>query len=113
MTEPVLFHIVDRSRWQQALADGTYAPESLTTEGFVHCSYVDQVEPVANALYRDATDLVVVELDPVLLDVPVLVEDTYGSGTSFPHVYGPIRVRAQVGEHALTRDADGRWTLAR
>jgi uncharacterized protein (DUF952 family) len=112
MTEPALFHIVERSRWNEAVAEGWYAPESLAAEGFVHCSYLEQVEPVANALYRDASDLVVVELDAALLDAPVVVEDTYGSGTAFPHVYGPITVRAQVGEHPLVRDADGGWTLA-
>jgi uncharacterized protein (DUF952 family) len=113
MTQPALFHIVERSRWDEALAEGTYAPESLAAEGFVHCSYLEQVEPVANALYRDASDLVVVELDAVLLEAPVVVEDTYGTGTSFPHVYGPIAVRAQVGEHELARGAEGRWILAR
>jgi uncharacterized protein (DUF952 family) len=77
----------------------------------VHCSYAGQVEPVANALYRNASDLVVVELDSALLDVPVVVEDTYGTGTAYPHVYGPISVRAQIGERALVRRVDGGWTL--
>jgi uncharacterized protein (DUF952 family) len=112
MTEPTLFHIVEKSRWDEALAVGRYAPESLASEGFVHCSYAEQVEPVANALYRDAPDLVVVELDGTLLDVRVVVEDTYGTGTSYPHVYGPISVCAQIGEHALVRRADGGWTFA-
>ena len=66
---------------------------------------------MANALYRDAPDLVVVELDGTLLDVRVVVEDTYGTGTSYPHVYGPISVRAQIGEHGLVRRADGGWTV--
>jgi uncharacterized protein (DUF952 family) len=112
MTEPTLFHIVEKSRWDDAVAEGRYAPESLAAEGFVHCSYAEQVEPVVNALYREAPDLVVVELDGALLDVPVVVEDTYGTGTWYPHVYGPIAVRAQIGEHALVRRADGRWTVA-
>jgi uncharacterized protein (DUF952 family) len=112
MTQPTLFHIVEKSRWDHALAVGRYAPESLASEGFVHCSYAAQVEPVANALYRDASDLVVVGLDGALLDVPVVVEDTYASGTSYPHVYGPISVRAQIGEQVLIRRADGGWTFA-
>jgi uncharacterized protein (DUF952 family) len=110
VTEPTLFHIVEKSRWDEAVAAGRYAPESLASEGFVHCSYAGQVEPVANALYRNASDLVVVELDSALLDVPVVVEDTYGTGTAYPHVYGPISVRAQIGERALVRRTDGGWT---
>ena len=112
MTERTLFHIVDRARWRQARSSGRYVPESLAAEGFVHCCYLDQVVVVANALYRDATDLVVVEFDPGLVDAPIVVEDLYSTGTAYPHVYGPIPVRAQIGEHAVVRGADGRWRLA-
>ena len=112
MTDPTLFHIVEKPAWRDAVAQGVYAPPSLAAEGFVHCSYLEQVEPVANALYRDAANLLVVELDPGALDAPVVVEDSYGSGSAYPHVYGPIPVWAQIGEHALMRDADGGWTLA-
>ena len=44
-----LFHIVDRTAWQAAAASGEYRPDSLSSEGFVHCSFAEQVAPVANA----------------------------------------------------------------
>jgi uncharacterized protein (DUF952 family)/lysophospholipase L1-like esterase len=105
-----LFHIVSPADWP---AGGDYRPASLAEEGFVHLSFADQVERVANALYLDAADLVVVELDPTALETEVRVEDSYGAGEAFPHAYGPLPVAAAVAVHPLTRGADGNWEFTR
>jgi glutathione S-transferase len=106
-----LFHLVHPSEWAVAVEDGAYRPASLDTEGFVHFSYADQVAGSANRHYADAPELVVVEVDADRLDAPLRVEDSYGSGTAFPHVYGPIPVAAAVAVHPLRRDVDGAWTF--
>jgi uncharacterized protein (DUF952 family)/lysophospholipase L1-like esterase len=105
-----LFHIVAPDAWP---GRGQYRPASLTDEGFVHLSFADQVEGVANAIYHDAADLVVVELDPSALETEVRVEDSYGGGVAFPHAYGPLPVSAAVGVHPLVRAADGSWAFTR
>jgi uncharacterized protein (DUF952 family) len=102
-----IFHIVDRSLWSAAVAAGEYRADSLGSEGFIHCSFASQVAAVANARYRDVEGLCVVELDPARLNARVVVEDSYGSGQAFPHVYGPIAAAAAVGIHELVRGADG------
>ena len=105
-----LFHIVGRADWQAAVAAGLYRPQSLVTEGFVHFSYADQVSAVANARYRDREDLVVVEFDATGLTV--VVEDSYGSGTAFPHVYAPIPTALAVAVHPLHRQPDGDYAFS-
>jgi uncharacterized protein (DUF952 family) len=107
-----LFHIVSGVQWQAACDVGRYAPESLVTEGFVHCSFADQVAGVANALYRDATDLIVVELDVTQLEAPVVEEDLYNLNQKFPHVYGAIPTCAAVACHELRRMATGDFTFS-
>jgi uncharacterized protein (DUF952 family) len=102
-----LFHIVARSDWRAAVAAGEYRAASLQSEGFIHCSFAGQVAAVANARYRDAHDLCVVELDPARLSAPIRVEDSYGSGTEYPHVYGPIPVATATAVHDLPRGPDG------
>jgi uncharacterized protein (DUF952 family) len=104
-----LFHIVRRDLWNAAAVAGEYRAESLRSEGFIHCSFADQVEGVANNLYRELDGLCVIELDPGRIAAPIVVEDSYGSGTAFPHVYGPIPVAAAVTTHELTRDDDGAY----
>jgi uncharacterized protein (DUF952 family)/lysophospholipase L1-like esterase len=104
-----VFHIVAPDRWP---GSGAYRPASLEKEAFVHLSFADQVERVANGRYLDADELVVVELDPTALGVDVRVEDSYGSGEAFPHAYGPLPVDAAVAVHPLARGADGRWNFS-
>ncbi len=107
-----LFHLVEPAVWDDALTTGRYAPASLESEGFVHFSFADQVAGTANLRYRDRPELVVVEIDPALVDAELRVEDSYGSGTEFPHVYGPIPVTAAVAVHPITRDAQGDWVFS-
>lgn len=103
-----VFHLVDPAAWAAARTSGEYRPESLRTEGFVHFSFADQVEATANRHYAGAGRLCVVEFDEDRLGAPVVVEDSYGRGTAFPHVYAPIPVAAAVAVHELQR-ADGKW----
>jgi uncharacterized protein (DUF952 family) len=108
----MLFHIVSRADWHAGLAQGEYRAASLLSEGFVHCSFAEQVAGVANALYRNAEGCCVVEIDPTRLFTRIAVEDSYGSGTAYPHVYGPIPVAAAVAVHELIRDADGDYLFS-
>lgn len=96
---PVL-HLTERSWWQQALADGVYPWSSrratYEAEGFVHTSFADQTPGTRQRYYGDLPDdeLVVLELDPDQLSVPVVVEDL-GAGP-YPHLYGPLPVAEVV-----------------
>lgn len=100
-----LFHIARRADWQEAQREGQYTVSTLgrtlVEEGFIHLSFGHQVDGVAEAFYRDETDLVVLELDPELLDHEVRVEAVPGTGQSFPHLYGPIIPSAVVAVRPL------------
>jgi uncharacterized protein (DUF952 family) len=106
-----LFHIVERGTWALAESAGEYRPESLQSEGFVHFSFADQVNDTAQRHYADAVNLCVVEIDPDRLGLPVVVEDSYEVGASFPHVYGPIPTTAAIAIHDLPRDSDGTFAF--
>jgi uncharacterized protein (DUF952 family) len=104
-----MFHIVAPPDWPAA---GYYRPASLAGERFVHLSFADQVAGSANRHFADAAELVVIELDPMSVDVEIRVEDTYGSGTAFPHAYGPLPVAAAIAAHPLERGEDGGWRFS-
>jgi uncharacterized protein (DUF952 family) len=69
-----------------------YAPESLSTEGFVHASYRDEVLESARIHFAGAADLEVLAIDPRRLDVPVHAAATPRG--EMPHVHGSIPVDA-------------------
>ena len=76
------------------------APVYIAAEvGFVHFSTREQLPRVAAFLYGGPgapDDLVVLVVDPALLDVPVKYEPMPPDGEEFPHVYGPVPVGAVV-----------------
>lgn len=102
-----LFHLVREQEWRAAQERGVYEPASLAAEGFVHFSYRDQVARTANRRFADATDLIVIEIDPERLGRPVVDEDLYGANEKFPHVYAAIPTSAAVAEHPLRRSQAG------
>lgn len=105
-----LRHIAFASDWEEAQQRGSYEvstrDRSLADEGFVHASFPDQVDGVARRFYADVTaSLVVLEIDPGSLDATVVVEPgdpTDPASERFPHVYGPIPVRAVIGAVPLS-----------
>jgi uncharacterized protein (DUF952 family)/GNAT superfamily N-acetyltransferase len=109
----VLLHIISRHELAEAQSSGEIAPSSLDAEGFAHCSYPEQVLIPANERFQHREDLVLVVLAPERILPSVVVEDSYGSGMSFPHVYGPIPVAAIERVVEFPCQADGTFVLPR
>ena len=102
----MIFHLAVADEWQGA---DRYRPTSLTEEGFIHCSTASQLIDVANALYAGRSDLILLTIDPDLLDAPVVYEDCYETGMRYPHIYGTIKPDAVVDQRPLRPGPDGRF----
>jgi uncharacterized protein (DUF952 family) len=102
-----LFHVAFGRDWEAAKEVGEYRVSTrgrtLAEEGFLHASYAHQWQGVRDAYYGDVTEpLVLLEVDPGLLDVPVVDEVPAGGAEAFPHVYGSLPVAAVVAVRELT-----------
>jgi len=106
----VILHLCTADEWT-----GTdYRAPSLDAVGFIHCSDPGTVAIPANALYRGRTDLVLLEIDPPALDVPLRWEagdPPHPDGILFPHVYGRIPAAAVVAVHPFPPGPDGTFRL--
>ncbi|MDL5157238.1 DUF952 domain-containing protein [Actinomycetospora termitidis] len=112
----MILHICTRSDW--TAAGEALTPPSLASEGFVHCSDPGTVALPATRLYAGREDLLLLEVDPSLVGVPVRWEPgvraggvVETSGPWFPHVYGPLPVAAVVAVHEFPPDPDGSFHL--
>ena len=104
-----LFHVALLADWEAAQQAGDYRVStigrSLEDEGFLHASFAHQWRGVLAAYYAGVDEpLVLLEVDPDLLDVPVVVETPEGADQAFPHLYGPLPVAAVVDVHPLSVD---------
>lgn len=93
----MILHLVPMMDWMMAVEEGAYRPESLATEGFIHCSKPHQIAAVANALYAGRRGMVMLIIDESLVSADIVWEDCYATGQDFPHIYGALDPAAVVG----------------
>jgi uncharacterized protein (DUF952 family) len=95
-----ILHLTRRSDWKAAIEVGSYELSTrggtLQQVGFIHASTPSQLPAVAELVFRDVSDdLVVLVMDDARLrsaGADVRFEDG-GNGQLYPHIYGPIDPR--------------------
>ena len=96
----MIYHLTFASDWESSQSAGQYRMSSrgmtLDEVGFIHCSFADQVDGVARAVFAGADGLVLVTIDPSLVKAEVQYENLEGGSELFPHIYGPLNVDAVV-----------------
>jgi len=115
----MIFHITPRIAWDDAQHQGDYRAESLAAEGFIHCSTISQVLPVAENFYKSQSGLVLLVIEPTLLSSDLIWEPPSGEspppgvpkGEPFPHIYGPINLDAVVKVVDLEKNTDNKFIL--
>lgn len=107
----IVMHMLPRTRWDAQPRNQPYAADSLSTEGFIHCTAQASVLlHVANTFYRcEAGDWVILRVDTTRLTAPVRWERA--DEHIFPHVYGPIDLEAVVQVIDFPRNSAGAFYL--
>jgi len=107
-----ILHITLASEWTDAQRKGYYSVPGLATEGFIHCSTPSQVVGVAERYYAGQHGLLLMVIDPGLLEAEVKYEPgTDKPDELFPHVYGRINLDAVTRVLEFEPDAAGKWNL--
>jgi len=117
----LLYHMCDKSSWEEAVEKGQYVPPTYEQDGFIHAT----AEPnalidVANHFYTSSKgDWICLKIDPnslgksrVIYEAPAPVGETEayeheGEQPLFPHIYGPIWPHAVIGFTKMQRDDKG------
>jgi uncharacterized protein (DUF952 family) len=73
-----------------------FEAESLASEGFIHCSFEDQLDAVLKRYYAGRDEVMILEIDVTKLDSKLVVEPSTG-GENYPHIYGSVNRDAIVG----------------
>jgi len=108
-----ILHICQKSAWKQAQKSGEYRPVSLESEGFIHFSTSYQILEVANTFYRKTPNLVILWVDPGLLETtikwepPALAHPGSNIQALFPHLYGPLNLDAVVSVVDFETNSEG------
>jgi uncharacterized protein (DUF952 family) len=91
-----IYHVVLPEIWEKFKGERFYEADSLKAEGFIHCSFADQLEAVLRRYYKDAERVFILEIEPEKL-TSVLVNEPSTGGEIYPHIYGKINTEAIIG----------------
>jgi len=116
----LIYHITPHTDWIAAQKNDEYRAESLTTEGFIHCSTAEQAAPVANAFYSGQSGLLLLVIDPALLISPLQWDPPAHPAPEsapaslhgeFPHIYGPLNLNAVIEVREFEPDDNGEFSF--
>lgn len=91
----LIYHVVLPETWEYYKDRPSYQAESLHTEGFIHCSYEQQLEGVIKRYFSEAHSVVVLTIDTEKL-WSRFVEEPSTEGEVYPHIYGRLNPSAIV-----------------
>ena len=91
----LIYHIVLPEVWEIFKAEKFYEAASLKTEGFIHCSYSEQLETVLKRYYKNEKQVLILSVDANLLTSKLIAEPST-NGEIYPHIYGRINRTAIV-----------------
>jgi uncharacterized protein (DUF952 family) len=92
----MIYHILKKDKWKSFKGKRHYFSNSLEREGFIHCSFDDQLLKVANTLFRGNDDLLVLCIEETNITSIIKFEDLYNLREDYPHVYGEIPISSIV-----------------
>ncbi len=88
-----IYHIVLPETWEKFKDLDFYEAESLQTEGFIHCSFAEQIEGVLERYYQGAERVLILTVEPEKL-TSKLVNEPSINNEIYPHIYGKINRQA-------------------
>jgi uncharacterized protein (DUF952 family) len=91
----LIYHIVLPEVWEKFRDKDEYEAESLKTEGFIHCSYKNQIDEVLQRYYKEAEKVIILHINPHFLKSELAAEPSTNCEI-FPHIYGKINKSAII-----------------
>jgi len=107
-TPPFIYHFTPISQWEKGKAENNYLPEDFEKEGFIHCSFKNQVDKSFNKHADKSKEHVLLKIDTKLLTSKLVLENTSGGTELYPHIYGTINNKAVIQELTIELGEDGK-----
>jgi uncharacterized protein (DUF952 family) len=116
-TNTWIYHLALSQQWHESVdSEMPYAQSTLgrtlAEEGFIHCSYANQVGRIADLIYKGRPDVLLLAIDPSQVQAEILVENCEGGEEQFPHIYGELPRSAVVRVETLPSKVDGTFDLS-
>ncbi|WP_417849433.1 DUF952 domain-containing protein [Thalassoglobus sp.] len=106
---PFIYVLMSPETLRESTRTGTYAPESLATEKFIHASPANQLTRIANKYYRDNDTVHVAVVRKSRVTAPVKWEPA--TGGLYPHIYGKLNMDAAEQTITFFKNDEGEYQV--
>lgn len=94
--ESVSFHLATKQEWEAQDLSTMYSHQSLSKEGFIHTSYLSELQTSYEKYFKPDDQLVLLGIDLSKVEAEVKINEVSGRGALFPHIYGKLNKSAVV-----------------
>lgn len=109
MENDLLFTLATKDEWKSYSAKGTFKPSTLSELGYIRCFHGKQIEEAVNKLYSEESNLFLIVLDPLRIQVP-LKNEKIGNET-YPNLYGEFSIDAVIDRIPLKKNKNGLFSI--
>lgn len=106
-----IYHIAKSQDWETAKKHKEYTADSLSSQGFIHCSKESQVVAVANTIFKGNKNLMLLEIEEDKVKPEIKYEKPLGENEAYPHIYGALNIDAVTKVIEFEPDADSFFTF--
>jgi uncharacterized protein (DUF952 family) len=106
-----IYHFINKSNLARDLNEKSLHVPSLESQGFIHCSTLEQVVSVANLIAPYDEEMHLIEIEEDRVTPEVRYENLEGGEMFFPHIYGPLNQNAIVAIHPFEWDGEEGYVL--
>jgi release factor glutamine methyltransferase len=103
-----IVHLCTPQEWTEHDKLANFRDQSLSQNGFIHCSQPEQIIEVVNRYYQNYPEMTVLWIDPEMLGSEIRWEKS--ENAYYPHVYGPINMDAIEATTPLRPGQDGKYS---
>jgi len=101
-----IYHIAMPGAWD---ASTSYLPDHYETDGFIHCSTIDQMMETIKVHFKEVDHLTILMMRTAKLGEKLLWEPSR-AGELFPHLYRAIEPAQDVFKAVdIKQDEKGHW----
>lgn len=108
----IILHTTSKDSWEQNARKDYYGEFSMQSCGFIHCSTFETVLDVANSIFSDSGQVLLVCIDTDKVKPEIKWENSKNSGILFPHIYGLLNLNAVVGVFEFNKDINNLFYLS-
>ena len=113
MAHQFIYHLCQKTTWQDALKTGDYAGSTLDLkDGFIHFSTADQVAQTAELHLKGVEGLVLLKV-PASLVTDSLIWEKSRDDIFFPHLYRTLQCDEATEVTELELDENGQHVIPR